>query len=180
MNCIHVKGKLGNYELNLPTKFTDVTPEYLTKVTEPIKVAPNYALVGLVYVDKLSYLLNANKRKQNANIRCVPVFVKLGDCEQKFANSLVAGNKLVVSGSDLAMGHHVNAPSNKITVDNIVNLILQDPNATKDSWSDPNVYYFVEFKLIPVSAIHGVILDTEVENITTYVKKETLDDVELN
>lgn len=157
MNTINVKGKLGEYVLNLPTSLEEITPKYLNDVTKHVKVAPNYVLIGMVYADKLSYLVNANKKSQNVNIKCIPLFIKNGECTQDFINSLECGDKIIIAGSDMAMGHHVTSPTNKITVNNVVTLLSQDNEVLKNLWGDDNTYYFVEFKLVPASAIHGAV-----------------------
>jgi len=169
MNKIVVNGNGRVYELNLPTKLEEITPEYLNAVTANINVAPNYALIGLVYTDTLTYLVNTNKKKQNATIRCIPVFVKKGECEVAFTDTLNTGDKLVISSSDMAMGHHVVSPANKITVNNVVSLIASDANVIKNLWNDKNNYYFVEFKVVPISAIHGVFKDVELSGADTFI-----------
>lgn len=169
MNQIFVNENGRVYELKLPTKLEEITPEYLNAVTANIHVAPNYALIGLVYTDTLTYLVNTNKKKQNATIRCIPVFVKKGECEVAFTDTLNTGDKLVISSSDMAMGHHVVSPANKITVNNVVALIALDADVMKNLWNDKNYYYFVEFKIVPISAIHGVIKDEQLGGADTFI-----------
>lgn len=161
MKTFNVKTDAGTYDVSLPTKLDEITSEYLSYVTKDVSVAPEYSLVGLVYIDKLTMVLNSNKAKNGITTRVVPIFVKAGTTDSKFVSTCLCGSKLLVPGSDLSMGLHVHCPDNKITINSIVSIFSEDKNAITSAWNDNNVYYFLEFKLIPNCAIKGVIYDTE-------------------
>lgn len=159
MKTFNVKSGNTVYEVNLPTKLTEITNEYLSFVTKDVSVAPEYTLVGMVYVDKLTMVLNSKKAKDGRTTRVVPIFVKAGETNSKFVSTCICGIKLLISGSDLSMGLHVHCPDNKITINNIIALFSEDKNVISSAWGDNNFYYFLEFKLIPNCAIKGVIYD---------------------
>lgn len=174
MKTISVSGKLGDFTLRLPTKIDEITTDYLLSVTKDIDIAPYNVLVGLVYVDKLNFIINTSKKSNNKQINCVPVFVKAGDCDSAFIKAIKTNEKLVVAGSDLAIGHHVASPYNKITIDNVVRLIAQDSAAMQNLWKEPDtICYFLEFKIIPASAIHGVIKPSKADVIQEFVINNT-------
>lgn len=176
MKTFNVSTKDGNYEVNLPTKLNEITNEYLSYVTKDVSVAPEYSLVGLVYVDKLTMVLNSNKAKNGITTRVIPIFVKAGTTDSKFVSTCLCGSKLLVPGSDLSMGIHVHCPDNKITINSIVSIFSEDKNAITSAWNDNNIYYFLEFKLIPNCAIKGVIgdgLDVDNKWNNPFVKGES-------
>lgn len=161
MKTFNVKTDAGTYDVSLPTKLDEITSEYLSYVTKDVNVAPEYSLVGLVYIDKLTMVLNSKKAKDGAITRVVPIFVKAGATDSKFVSNCSCGSKLLIPGSDLSMGLHVYCPDNKITINSIISLLSKDKNVVSNAWGDNNLYYFLEFKLIPNCAIKGVIGDGE-------------------
>ena len=160
MKTFNVKTDDGTYDVSLPTKLDEITSEYLSYVTKDVNVAPEYSLVGLVYIDKLTMVLNSKKAKDGVTTRVVPIFVKAGTTDSKFVSSCLCGRKLLIPGSDLSMGLHVYCPDNKITINSVVSLLSKDKNVVSDAWKDNNLYYFLEFKLVPNCAIKGIISDT--------------------
>lgn len=72
-----VNGKRGAILMNLPTKLSEITPEYLNEVTSNVVVADNYSLIGILYRESLASVILANNRKQkNITTAIIPVFVK--------------------------------------------------------------------------------------------------------
>lgn len=176
MKTFEVKTEGGNYTVNIPTSIKEITPEYLETCTENIQLAPEYSLVAVVYRESLAVLINTYKKKQNPNISIIPVFVKRGETDSTFISSLVTGNKLIVAGSDLSMGYHINSNLNKLTIDNIVHLCAQDKELYSKSlfWKEP--CYFIEFKVVPNVVIHGVVNDIN-EN-TPYINPYVIKNIE--
>lgn len=155
MKNFKVDGNLGKFELNLPENLDEITNEYLQSCTEFVHPAPDYALVGVVYKDSLSLVLTAAKKNKPANVAVIPVFIKAGKTDSEFIKSLNIGDKIVVAASDLSIGHHINSPHNKITPKNIIDVCEGDKEIYKDAFSVHKPICFLEFKLIPISAIHG-------------------------
>lgn len=157
-------------ELSLPTRFEDITPEYLTAVTEEIHVPPYYALVGLISKESPAGLVLSLSKKTKSNfVTIIPVLVKTnldGVKDGKdFYDSISVGQKLIVGGSDLSIGNHVNAKNNLIGTNRVLGYLTSTKeNHTKAiSYSTPCC--FVDFKIIPITAIRGAITETkELEN----------------
>lgn len=153
-------------KLSLPTKFEDITPEYLTAVTEEIQVPPYYALVGLISKESPAGLVLSLSKKTKSNfVTIIPVLVKSnldGVKDGKdFYDSIAVGQKLIVGGSDLSIGNHVNAKNNLIGTSKILGYLTSTKeNHTKAiGYSTP--CYFVDFKIIPITAIRGAIAETK-------------------
>lgn len=171
MKTFTIPTKEGVVTLNLPTNFKEITPKYLTDVTSHIEVGQHYALVALCYRQLLAEILNKKNQRETINAAVVPVFVKANDPTRLF-DQYVAGIPLVIAGSDLALGYHVTAPMNKISIPNIIDLASADTTRANDDkfayyalrWRE--YAYFVEFKIVPLNVIHGAIgeVDETIDN----------------
>ena len=163
----------GVHELNLPTSLDEIDELYITKVTSNIKVDANYTLIGLVYREKLSTLiLAATRNKKKSDIAVIPVFVKAGESDSKFINSLNVKDKLIISPSDIMMGYHISAPNNLLTINTILNLLEGDAESYTKLLGNNEQCYFIEFKLIPNCNIHGAYSETNVEDfVNPFVTK---------
>lgn len=150
------KGKNGEFVWNIPTKLEEITPEYLNSVTDNIDVADNYSIIALCYHEKLSTIILANRQaKKDTNIGVVPMFVKCGYTDNDFIKSINCGEKVVVAGSDIAMGFHVATPANKLTINNLIATTEGDSEVYKNAMQHSELCYFIEFKLVPNVAIHA-------------------------
>ena len=163
----------GIHELNLPTSLDEIDELYITKVTSNIKVDANYTLIGLVYREKLSTLiLAATRNKKKSDIAVIPIFVKAGESDSKFINSLNVKDKLIISPSDIMMGYHISAPNNLLTINNIIDLLEGDPVANQKLIDINEQCYFIEFKLVPNCNIHGAYYKPRVNNfVNPFVTK---------
>ena len=150
-------GKNGTFELNLPTSLNEITSEYLNDVTSAIQVADNYSLIGICYREAFSTVIFANtNKKKNLTTAIVPLFVKHGKTDNDFINSISTGDKLIIAPSQIALGHHVAAPRNLITINNILNCIEGDTKIYHEALKASEPCYFLEFKLVPNVDINGV------------------------
>lgn len=154
---LEVNSNAGKFILNLPTMFKEVTNEYMDNAVKHIAVAPEYSLIALVYREKLAVILNSAKQNKEMNTSVVPVFIKAGTTDSKFIKNIKLGNKIIVTGSDLSIGIHVNSPLNSLSIPNVVAICEGDNNVYKEAITSTQYCYFVEFKLVPNSAIKGVI-----------------------
>lgn len=164
MKTIEVNGKFGSFIFNLPEELSEISKEYFEQCTDFVHPAPDYALVAIVYKDMLSLILTAAKNKKPVNASIIPIFIKAGTNNSAFINSLQLGDKIVVSGSDLSIGHHIHSPRNKITPNNIVRLCEGDTEVYKEALCMEPIC-LVEFKLIPISAIHSKLDNLDANDI---------------
>lgn len=171
MKSFKVNGNFGSYLINLPQSLEEIGTEYLSHCTDFINPAPNYAVVAVVYKDSLSLVLTNFKKKTPTNMAVIPVFIKAGTTDSGFINSLNAGDRVVVSGSDLSIGHHINSPYNKITPNSIFIICEGDKDIYKNAMSMQEPVCFVEFKLVPISAIHAKLDKTTNEYDNPFIGK---------
>lgn len=169
---LKVNGNAGKFTLNLPTMFKEVTNEYMDNAVKHIAVAPEYSLIALVYREKLAVVLNSAKQNKEMNTSVVPVFIKAGTTDSKFIKNIKLGNTLIVTGSDLAIGIHVNSPLNSLSIPNIVAVCEGDNNVYKEAITSTEYCHFVEFKLVPNSAIKGIIHPAEYKMIDPYISSD--------
>lgn len=163
----------GVHELNLPTSLNEIDESYIAEVTSHIKVDANYTLIGLVYREKLSTLVLATTRnKKTSDITVIPIFVKAGESDSKFINSLNIKDKLIISPSDIMLGYHISAPNNLLTINTILDLIEGDPVVNQKLMSINEQCYFIEFKLVPNCNIHGAYDQPKVDEfVSPFVTK---------
>ena len=178
MKTFKVNGKAGSYIINLPQSLKEIGTEYLSDCTKFINPAPNYAVVAIVYKDLLSLVLTASKKKTPVNAAVIPVFVKAGDSDSEFIKSINLGDRVVVSGSDLSIGHHISSPYNKITPNIIASICDGDKDIYREAMTMQELVCFVEFKLVPISAIHAKLDDTAKDYINPFISSDDKNGVE--
>lgn len=178
MKTFKVNGKAGSYTINLPQSLKEIGTEYLSDCTKFINPAPNYAVVAVVYEDLLSLVLTSAKKKTPVNIAVTPVFVKAGDNDSEFIKSINLGDRVVVSGSDLSIGHHINSPYNKITPSTISIICEGDKDIYRESMTIQEPVCFVEFKLVPISTIHAKLDDTVKDYVNPFISSDDRNGVE--
>lgn len=178
MKTFKVNGKAGSYVINLPQSLKEIGTEYLSDCTKFINPAPNYAVVAIVYKDLLSLVLTASKKKTPVNAAVIPVFVKAGNNDSEFIKSINLGDRVVVSGSDLSIGHHIGSPYNKITPSIIASICDGDKDIYREAMTMQELVCFVEFKLVPISAIHAKLDDTAKDYINPFISSDDKNGVE--
>lgn len=178
MKTFNVNGNLGKFVLNLPESLSEISNDYFKHCTDFVNPAPDYALVAIVYKDSLSFVLTAAKKKQPVNAAIIPIFIKAGESNSEFINNIKLGDKIVISGSDLSMGHHINSPYNKITPTNIIAVCDGDKDIYKEAMLLDKPICLVEFKLVPTCAIHGKLDKATNSFINPFITKATVIDGE--
>lgn len=163
-------GKNGTNILTLPTKLEEITSDYLKNVTKEVGIANNYSLIGVCYKEKLSnIIMTSRQRKPNANIAVVPIFIKAGITDSKFVNDINIGDKLIVSPSQISLGHHVAAPKNNLTISTFLFYCEGDNDVYQKALTYSEYVYFLEFKIIPNCDIIGTYFNnTEITEDKTF------------
>lgn len=149
----------NGFTMNLPTKLSEITEDYLLGVTNGIHIAPYHAVIAMVYRCKLPEIISTARKKKDLATAVVPIFVKSNvpndaDTKPMFDN-MTCGDKLIIGTTSLEMGNHLTCPKNFITIDNVVRIYSSDSNFAKGIMIDQNYYYFVDFKLVPINEIKG-------------------------
>lgn len=171
MKQFKVTNGSSEFLMNLPTKISEITSDYLLSVTEDITIAPYHAIVAAIYRCKLPEVISTSKKSRAMAIAIVPIFVKCdvpndNDYNLNVYKNIKCGDKIVIAGTDLERGYQLSVPKNFITIENIIKIYNHDKEFAKGLMADQNYYYFVDFKLVPINDIKGFY---EPSNITTYV-----------
>lgn len=151
----------NGFKMNLPTSLNEITEDYLRGVTNHIRIAPYHSIVALVYRCKLPEIISTARKKKDLATAIVPLFVSANptvNSEKETINmfaSMKTGDKLIIAGTDLERGYHLTCPKNFVTIDNVVRVYNSDSNFAKGVMMDQNYYYFLDFKLVPITDIKG-------------------------
>lgn len=156
---LSTNGKNGSFEIELPTTLKEVSTEVVYKATENVKIAPNYVLIGLVYRENLSSLILTSKQNSKATLAVVPIFIKAGENSSGFINKLYTGNRLIISGSQLALGYHVGVKDNPYSITETLRKVEGDVSVYQDATKFSHEVMFLEFKIVPVCDIVGAYSD---------------------
>lgn len=150
-----------DFTLRLPTKLSEITSDYLKAVTDDIVIAPYYAVIATVYRCKLPEVISSNKKSRAMAVAIVPLFVKAnlpletGKPTYDLISDIKAADKIIISGTDIERGYQLSTPKNVITLDNVIKIYNHDNNFAKGVMADQTQYYFVDFKLVPITDIKG-------------------------
>jgi len=174
MKEINVKTQAGEFKINIPTSRKDITNEYLEEVTQMLEIAPNYSLVALITIEELINVVNPNAKKQSAFTAGIPVFVRCGKSEDEFISNISCGQTIIISDSDLSMGHHINSPYNKISKGYLSAILSKDKELASNVWGMNEKCYFLSFKLVPNCNIHGAISEEDINVVDPYVVRSDI------
>ena len=133
MNSIKLNVSGKNVTLNLPTSVTEISKVYLDEVTKP-----EYSLVAIVFKSSLPMLLNSNKGKEE-NTSVVPLFVKAGETDSDFIKGINTKDILVITGSNISLGIHINNPFNQLSLSKLT------PASSEKSRKDSSIKIFIFF-----------------------------------
>ena len=150
--------------LRLPTSIKEITADYLKAVTEDISIAPYYAVIAAVYRAKLPEVISTNKKSKAMAVAIVPEFVKANlplETEKPtydLINSIKPADRIIIGATDIERGYYLSTPKNIITMDTIIKIYSDESNKNgfnSHIMGDQNDYYFVDFKLVPITDIKG-------------------------
>ena len=152
---VKVQDKIITHKL--PTILEEIDDKFLTEVANSVNIAKHYSLVGLVHYDRINNIILAGKENKKINIGVIPIFIK-GD-ELKDNLNVNFGQKVIIPKSEIELGIKVAVPGNPFNLFNFADSISSRikgryPELEYDD-KDNCVVYFIEFKLIPNSAIKG-------------------------
>lgn len=152
-----VTGKNVELEYDLPTTLSEIPLEYLVAQTNTIQVAPNYSLIALVCKEVPSVIISNAKKKNNGTSMCIPLFIKTaaGTNAKEFVSSLHLGDKLIMTGTDIAISQTVAGEDNVLDINYFLAVVNENPTIYKDSIAIRDKACFVSFKVVPNTYIHG-------------------------
>lgn len=168
---IELKSNLKNYSILIPTSIKEITPESLKAMTDNLHLMDHYCVIALVHKLKLFDLAITISGKKNSGLAVVPLIAKFSTPDEEIKNKLKIGYRALVTRSSLEMGVHYNSPANDINLINVNNYIDDDKDLKNDILTGE--YFkqdgksileskiaspeccFIEFKIVPLSAIAG-------------------------
>lgn len=145
-----------NQTFRMPTSMSEVDMNVISNYVNHVTVGKDYALIAVVFKERPITIVSVSKQNKNASVSGVAVMIK-SNTDNEFINTIKLGEALVISPSDIAMGHHVNSPANVLTPGFLLNLLQTNADLNKKLMAVKVPTYFVDFKIVPVCNIHGSI-----------------------
>lgn len=153
--------------INCPTSSNEITVDFLQDISKEIYLAPDYVLIGLIQGVKFADLAYANGTKnKNLVTTVLPVFIKAGDTKSEMISAAETKATVHISKSNIELGEHIRLSNNILTLQNIIQYLTIDDDlrrsiVTGKFFSDREIskdtrVFAIEFKVVPVSDIHGV------------------------
>ena len=170
---LQVNYRGGDYLLSLPTTLSEINFEYLNKITQHIHVAPDYALIAVVYKVRPIEIVSSVKQNKNANVGAVAAFIK-GNSGPGFYDNIKLGDTVVIAPTDIALGHTVRVANNNLTPSKLLELAETTPDLNKKLIGVMTPTYFVDFKIVATAFIHGSMTKDESKEAMYLVPGGTL------
>ena len=145
-----------NQTFRMPTSMSEIDMNVIADYVKHVNVSNDYALIAVVFKERPISIVSLSKQNKNASVSGVAVMIK-SNTDNEFINSIKLGEALVISPSDISMGHHVNSPANVLTPGFLLNLLRTNVDLNKKLMAVKVPTYFVDFKIVPVCNIHGSI-----------------------
>lgn len=145
-----------NQTFRMPTSMSEIDMNVIADYVKHVNVSKDYALIAVVFKERPISIVSLSKQNKNASVSGVAVMIK-SNTDNEFINSIKLGEALVISPSDISMGHHVNSPANVLTPGFLLNLLRTNVDLNKKLMAVKLPTYFVDFKIVPVCNIHGSI-----------------------
>ena len=145
-----------NQTFRMPTSMSEINMNVISDYVKHVNVSKDYALIAVVFKERPISIVSLSKQNKNASVSGVAVMIK-SNTDNEFINSIKLGEALVISPSDISMGHHVNSPANVLTPGFLLNLLRTNVDLNKKLMAVKVPTYFVDFKIVPVCNIHGSI-----------------------
>lgn len=170
---LQVNYRGGDYLLSLPTTLSEINFEYLNKITQHIHVAPDYALIAVVYKVRPIEIVSSVKQNKNANVGAVAAFIK-SNSAPGFYDNIKLGDTVVIAPADIALGHTVRVVNNNLTPSKLLELAETNPDLNKKLIGVMTPTYFVDFKIVATAFIHGSMTKDESKEAMYLVPGGTL------
>lgn len=145
-----------NQTLRMPTSMSEIDMNVIADYVKHVNISKDYALIAVVFKERPITIVSVSKQNKNASVSGVAVMIK-SNTDDDFIKDIKLGETIVISPSDIAIGHHVNSPANVLTPGFLLNLLQTNADLNKKLMTVKVPTYFVDFKIVPVCNIHGSI-----------------------
>lgn len=143
-----------NQTFRMPTSMSEIDMNVIADYVKHVNVSKNYALIAVVFKERPISIVSLSRQNKNANVSGVAVMIK-SNTDDEFIKDIKLGETIVISPSDIAMGHHINSPANALTPGFLLELLRTNADLNKKLMAVKVPTYFVDFKIVPVCNIHG-------------------------
>lgn len=143
-----------NQTFRMPTSMSEINMNVISDYVKHVNVSKNYALIAVVFKERPISIVSLSRQNKNASVSGVAVMIK-SNTDDEFVKSINLGETIVISPSDIAMGHHINSPANALTPGFLLELLRTNADLNKKLMAVKVPTYFVDFKIVPVCNIHG-------------------------
>ena len=173
---LQVNYRGGDYLLSLPTTLSEINVDYLNKITQHIHVAPDYALIAILYKVRPIEIVSSVKQNKNANVGAVAMFIKgNSNSNTGFYDNIKLGDTIIIAPADIALGHTVRVVNNNLTPSKLLELAETNPDLNKKLIGVMTPTYFVDFKVVATAFIHGSMTKDESKEAMYLVPGGTLE-----
>ena len=145
-----------NQTFRMPTSMSEINMNVIADYVKHVNVSKDYALIAVVFKERPITIVSVSKQNKNASVSGVAVMIK-SNTDNEFIKGIKLGETVVISPSDISMGHHVTSPDNVLTPGFLLNLLQTNADLNKKLMAVNVPTYFVDFKIVPVCNIHGSI-----------------------
>lgn len=159
---ITLKNTKRNYEINLPTSFSEINFDAIVDVVKNVNVSEHYVVVALCQSFSPFNLAMLGTKGKDFNVPVSVNFIKANDPNHKV--DAKPGDKVIINRSDIEMATHLpirfglSQASISATIEDCPEMRTYLRNLTNDDSGKPvKELVAVEFKLMPLSAIKAVI-----------------------
>lgn len=143
-----------NQTFRMPTSMSEIDMNVIADYVKHVNVSKNYALIAVVFKERPISIVSLSRQNKNASVSGVAVMIK-SNTDDEFIKDIKLGETIVISPSDIAMGHHINSPANALTPGFLLELLRTNVDLNKKLMAVKVPTYFVDFKIVPVCNIHG-------------------------
>ena len=159
-----IKGQNKNFGIDVPTKETEITAEYLQTVTERVKLSKHHVIVALIMKTKLyDFCMGIRNPKKDQNINVTTKIAKFVPCdkennEKPAIDAMFVGDIAVIDRSTIERGIHLSVPT-IISPSGLGNYLEEDKDLLTSIVTGrrpelSNQYIcLVQFKIVPMSGI---------------------------
>lgn len=160
---LKLQNKKRNYELNLPTNFSEINFKDIKRVIDNVNISEHYAVVALCQSFGTFQLATlGTKNTKNLNVPVSINFIMANDPNEKLNANI--GDKVIISRSDIELSVHLpitfglSTSSIAATIEDNSEVRTMLRDGVNDEDGNPvNEIIAVEFKLVPLSAIKATI-----------------------
>lgn len=162
-------------EVNLPTNLKDIDVKFLNDISSEVEVAENYVLIGLIQglpIKSLAFL--SQSKRKDITTTVLPVFIKAGKTDCEIIKHCEIKDKIIISKTNIEIAEHIRLANNILTLSTLGHYVDIDNNLrhsilNTDFYKSHNIpsttmCYAIEFKLVPVTDIHGKYCSIEMNN----------------